>query len=51
MLNKEWKNPKMIATESTEDTEVKMGHSDAEYPLKMLCALGVLCGRKNGGKK
>ena len=36
----------MIATESTKDTEVKMGHSDAEYLLKLLCALGVLCGKK-----
>ena len=46
MLNNEWKNQKMIATESTEDTEVKMEYSDAEYPLKLLCALDVLCGRK-----
>ena len=43
MHNNAWKNPRMIATESI---EVKMEYSDAEYPLKLLCALGVLCGRK-----
>ena len=43
MHNNEWKNPKMIATESI---EVKMEHFDAEYPLKLLCALSVLSGKK-----
>jgi len=36
----------MIPTESTKDTEGKMEHSDAEYPLNLLCALGVLSGKK-----
>jgi len=36
----------MIATESTEDTEGKMERTDTEYPLKLLCALSVLIGKK-----
>jgi|LGOV01.1.fsa_nt_gb hypothetical protein len=46
MLNIKWKKPKIIATESTEDTEVNMGHSNDKYQLKLLCAIGVFYGKK-----
>ena len=41
----------MLATESTENTEGKMECPDTKYPLKLLCALGVLCGKKLGERK